>query len=440
VNAALQTPERPRLEPRVPSILRDAQEQFDRSAERLGLAPAVRDLLRRPAREHHVAIPVRMDDGTSRVFRGIRAQHNDARGPFKGGVRFHPSATADEVRALAMLMTWKCALLDLPLGGAKGAVICDPRTLSAGEQERLCRGWVRQMGNNLGPAFDVPAPDVMTSGQHMAWMLDEFETMHGARQPGFITGKPLAIGGSPGRVEATGFGVVAVLGAALNRLDIDVTATTAGLQGFGNVAQHAAQRYVELGGTVTAISSWHAEDRTAYTFHSAAGLDVGALLRITDRYGSIDKVAAAALGYQVLPASAWMEQPVDVLIPAAMENQITAANAGRVHGQVRVLVEAANGPVTGDASRLLQDRGVLMIPDIVANAGGVTCSYFEQVQGNANYYWAREAVLQKVDARMAAAYAGVHDVADRDHVSLRDAAYAIAIERVANACRDRGWV
>ena len=224
------------------TALGGAQAQFDRAADRLRLDAATRALLRSPMREHHFAIPVRMDDGTSQVFRGIRVQHSDARGPYKGGIRFHPSTTVDDVRALAMWMTWKCAVLDLPLGGAKGSVVCDPRSLSVGEQERLCRGWVRQMARNLGPLLDVPAPDVMTSSQHMLWMLDEFEVIHGTKLPGFITGKPVGMGGSPGRAEATGFGVVVVLREALTHLGMEVKATSASIQGFGNVAQHAARR------------------------------------------------------------------------------------------------------------------------------------------------------------------------------------------------------
>lgn len=440
MSTALKIVDRPQHRTHTQSVLDEAYAQFERGAERLRLEPAARELLRMPMREHHVAIAVRMDDGTTRVFRGIRAQHNDARGPFKGGVRFHPEASVDEVRALAMLMTWKCAVLDLPLGGAKGAVICDPRALSVREQERVCRGWVRQMANNLGPAFDVPAPDVMTSGQHMLWMLDEFEAIHGTKQPGFITGKPVGMGGSPGRAEATGFGVIAVLRDALHRLDVDVEATTASIQGFGNVALHAAKRYVEMGGTVVAISSWHAGDGQAYTFRKSSGLDIAALAGITDRFGSIDKDRAIELGCDLLPGSAWMEQAVDILIPAALENQITDANAGRVHGQVRVLVEAANGPVTSDAARILEDRGVLVIPDIVANAGGVTGSYFEQVQGNSNYYWNREHVLEKLDAWITTAAAAVHETSEREQVPLRDAAYLIAIDRVARACRERGWI
>ena len=429
------------LEP-MPTLtpLQDAQAHFDRAALALGLDTATRQLLRSRMREHRVAVPVRMDNGTTRVFEGIRVQHNDARGPFKGGIRFHASANADDVRALAMLMTWKCAVMNLPLGGAKGAILCDPRRLSLAEQERVCRGWVRQMAGLLGPAIDVPAPDVGSSGQHMLWMLDEFETIYGSRSPAFITGKPLGLGGSPGRTEATGYGVIAVLRLALERLGLDPRRSLASIQGFGNVGQHAARRLVKLGGTIVAVSSWDANDRQAYTFRKRSGIDPDELMALTDRLGAVDCVSAAAKGYEVLPGSAWVEQEVDILIPAALEEQITAANAPRVHGRVRVIAEAANGPTTAEAARVLEGRGVLVIPDIVANAGGVTCSYFEQVQGHSNYYWTREDVLRKLDAWMGDAFREVHDRAEREGVSLRDAAYLIAVDRVARACHERGWV
>ena len=429
-----------RRSPAPSTALGEALAQLDRIAGRLGLDAATHALLQSPLREHHVALPIRMDDGTTKVFKGIRVQHNDARGPYKGGIRMHSSTTAEDVRALAMLMTWKAAVMNLPLGGAKGALLADARTLSLAEQERLCRAWVRQMAGNLGPAFDVPAPDMMTSSQHMLWMLDEFETIHGAKLPGFITGKPVGIGGSAGRTEATGYGVIFVLREALGRLGIPLNTTTASIQGFGNVAQHAAQHFTELGGTVIAVSSWDATDKKAYTFRKVSGVDPQALVRLTDRFGSIDKDRAAQLGYEVLPGSAWVEEEVDVLIPAALENQITVGNVSRIHGRVRVVAEAANGPVTMDASQALEDRGVLVIPDILTNAGGVTCSYFEQVQGNSNYYWSRDEVLHKLDAWMTEAFKAVHERAEAEEVSLRDAAYLIAVDRVARACRERGWV
>jgi glutamate dehydrogenase (NAD(P)+) len=417
-----------------------ARRQFDRIAERLHLDAATRDLLRSPMREYHFAIPIRMDDGTRRVFRAVRVQHNDARGPFKGGIRFHPAASADEVRALAMAMTWKTAVVDLPLGGAKGAVLCDPRELSDGEQERLCRGWVRQIARGMGPAIDIPAPDMMTSAKHMAWMLDEYEVIFGAKAPGFVTGKPLGIGGSLGRTESTGYGVVLALREALALLGIPIQDTRASVQGFGKVAQHAIRRYTALGGSVVAISSWDRANGRAYTLRKERGVDVDALAGITDEFGSIDSGRAASQGYEVLPGPAWLEQAVDVLIPAALEHQITDDNVGRVHGRVRVVAEGANGPTAAAADRVLAERGVLVIPDILANAGGVTCSYFEQVQGNSNEYWRRDQVFEKLDATLGSAFRAVHDVAEHGDITLREAAYLIAIDRVAQACRARGWV
>jgi glutamate dehydrogenase len=413
---------------------------FDRIAERLRLDGATRELLRSPLREYHFAIPIRMDDGSRRVFRAVRVQHNDARGPFKGGIRFHPSVSADEVRALAMAMTWKTAVVDLPLGGAKGAVLCDPRELSDGEQERLCRGWVRQIARGVGPAIDVPAPDMMTSAKHMAWMMDEYEVIFGTKAPGAVTGKPLGIGGSLGRTESTGYGVVLALREALALLGIAIQDTRASVQGFGKVAQHAIRRYTSLGGSVLAISTWDRADDRAYTFRNEHGVDVDALAGITDEFGSIDKTQAASLGYEVLPGSAWLEQAADVLIPAALEHQITGNNVGRVHGRVRVVAEGANAPTTPAADRVLDERGVVVIPDILANAGGVTCSYFEQVQGNTNEYWHRDEVFDKLDATLGSAFRVVHDVADQGDLSLREAAYLIAIDRVAQACRARGWI
>jgi glutamate dehydrogenase len=258
--------------------------------------------------------------------------------------------------------------------------------------------------------------------------------------PAFITGKPVGIGGSAGRTEATGFGVIVVLREALSRLGMTLNSTTASIQGFGNVAQHAAECFTAIGGIVKSVSSWDASDKRAYTFRKESGVDPHALARLADRFGSIDRDRASDLGYDVLPGSAWIEQDVDVLIPAALENQITAGNVSRIHGRVRVVAEAANGPVTRDASEALEDRGVLVLPDILTNAGGVTCSYFEQVQGHSNYYWSRDEVLQKLDSWMTEAFNAVHTRAEREQVSLRDAAYLIAVDRVARACRERGWV
>ncbi|MHB1045807.1 MAG: Glu/Leu/Phe/Val family dehydrogenase [Thermoanaerobaculia bacterium] len=416
-----------------------AQAQFDKAADVLGLDPATRDLLRFPLREYHVAIPVRMDDGSVKVFRGFRVQHNDSRGPCKGGIRFHPHETADTVRALAMWMTWKCAVVDIPLGGGKGGVICDPHHLSAREQEGICRGWIRQVAKNVGPVNDVPAPDVMTTPQHMLWMLDEYETLAGGKYPGFITGKPVGSGGSLGRTEATGYGVVYTIREALKQLGIDIATTKASVQGFGNVAQYAIKLYTQLGGKVVCCSSWDQGDQTSYSFRRLSGVDADELLGITDRFGGIDKDKAKGLGYEVLPGDAWIEQDVEILIPAALENQVTGETVKKIKPSVKLVAEGANGPTTPEADKVLQERGIYVIPDFLANAGGVTCSYFEQVQCNMNFFWEKDEVLQKLDSKMTAAYHAVHELAKKRNLYMRDAAYVIAVSRVAKACKDRGW-
>jgi glutamate dehydrogenase (NAD(P)+) len=417
-----------------------AQAQFDKVADIINLDTASRELLRNPLREYQFAIPVRMDDGRMKVFRGFRVQHNDARGPAKGGIRFHPQETLDTVRALATWMTWKCSVVDIPLGGGKGGVICDPHNLSAREQELICRGWVRQLAKNVGPVNDVPAPDVMTNPQHMLWMLDEFETIHGGRYPGFITGKPVGMGGSLGRTEATGYGVVFTLREALKELGINPSGTTAAVQGFGNVAQYAIELYHKLGGKTICVSCWDQDDQTSYTFRRLSGVSLDELLAITDRFGGIDKAKARKAGYDVLPGEAWLEQEVDILVPAAIEHQITGDNVAKIHPKVRVIAEGANGPTTPEADKVIQERGIFIIPDFLANAGGVTCSYFEQVQGNMNYYWERDEVLGKLDIKMTSAFTAVSELARKQKLYMRDAAYVIAVNRVAKACHDRGWV
>ena len=417
-----------------------AQAQFDKVAEYLGLDSATRDLLRYPLREFQFAIPVRMDDGMVKVFRGFRVQHNDARGPGKGGIRFHPQETIDTVRALSMWMTWKCAVVDIPLGGAKGGVICDPHNLSAREQEQICRGWVRQVAREVGPAIDVPAPDVMTDAQHMLWMLDEFEKIHGGRFPGFITGKPVGMGGSLGRTEATGYGVVMTLREALKELGIRPEDTRASVQGFGNVSHYAIELYQQLGGRVIAVACWDQADQCSYTYRKRDGIDLSQLLSITDHFGGINKGKAKELGYEVLPGEAWLEQDVDILIPAAMENQITGDNVNRIGPRVRIIAEGANGPTTPEADAQIQKRGILLIPDFLANAGGVTCSYFEQVQSNMNHYWSRDEVLVQLENKMIAGFKAVSDLGRKKNIYMRDAAYMIAISRVAEACHLRGWV
>jgi glutamate dehydrogenase (NAD(P)+) len=417
-----------------------AQAQFDRVADLLSLDEATRDLLRTNLREYHVSIPVRMDDGTVKVFRGFRVQHNDARGPAKGGIRFHPMETIDTVRALAMWMTWKTSVVDIPLGGGKGGVVCDPHNLSMREQELICRGWIRQLSRELGPSRDVPAPDVMTNAQHMLWMLDEYEMIHGNRQPGLITGKPVGMGGSLGRTEATGYGLVFTLREALKGLNIPPGDTKASVQGFGNVAQYAIELYQQIWGKVICVSCWDQTDQTSYSFRKKDGVDPVALRGIADRFGGIDKAKAKGLGYEVLPGEAWIEQDVDILIPAALENQITKDNVGKIAARVKIIAEGANGPTTPEADKVIHERGIFTIPDLLANAGGVTCSYFEQVQSNMNYFWEKDEVLGKLDTKMTSAFNAVSDLAKKRNLYMRDAAYVIAVGRVAQACKDRGWV
>jgi glutamate dehydrogenase (NAD(P)+) len=417
-----------------------AQKQLDGIADLLGLDQPTRDLLRWPMREYHFNIPVRMDDGSVRVFRGFRSQHNDARGPCKGGIRFHPQETIDTVRALSMWMTWKCSVVDIPLGGGKGGVICDPHDLSEREQERLCRGWIRQIVKNVGPLSDVPAPDVMTNPQHMLWMLDEFEAIMGAKYPGFITGKPVGLGGSLGRTEATGYGVVYTIREALKEKGIRPEDTVASVQGFGNVSQYAIQLYNQLGGTVVCVACWDQADQTSYTYRKKSGISLEELLAITDRYGGIDKGKAQDLGYERLPGDSWIEQDVDILIPAALENQINGETVKKMSTRVKLIAEGANGPTTPEADSVIKERGIFVIPDFLANAGGVTCSYFEQVQCNQNYFWTKDEVLGKLDQKMTAAFIAVSELARKRKLYMRDAAYVISVSRVVDACKARGWV
>jgi len=417
-----------------------AQQQFDQVAAKLGLDDATKDLLRNPDREYQFNIPVRMDNGTYRVFRGFRVQHNDARGPAKGGIRFHPHETIDTVRALAMWMTWKTAVVDIPLGGGKGGVVCDPHTLSLREQELIARGWIRQIARNIGPLQDVPAPDVMTNAQHMIWMLDEYEKIMGYKSPGLITGKPVGLGGSLGRAEATGYGVIYTVREALKELGIDIKKTTASFQGFGNVSQSAVDLYTKLGGKAIAVSCWNNEEKKSYTYRKLSGLTHDELISITNKFGEIDTNKARDLGYEILPGEAWIEQDVDILVPAAIENQLNADTVNKIKPTVKLIAEGANGPTTPDADEVIKAKKIWIIPDFLANAGGVTCSYFEQVQSNMNFFWTKEEVLQKLDDKMTIAYHAVSKMAHEKNAYMRDAAYMIAIKRVADAVKMRGWV
>ena len=417
-----------------------AQAQFDKCADILNLDEAARQLLRNPMREYHFNIPVRMDDGKMKIFRGFRCQHNDSRGPGKGGIRFHPAETIDTVRALSMWMTWKTAVVDIPLGGSKGGVICDPHNLSAREQEQICRGWVRQLSTDIGPLIDVPAPDVMTNAQHMLWMLDEYETIHRKRMPGLITGKPVGLGGSLGRTEATGYGLIYTVREALKELNMKPANCVAAAQGFGNVSQYAIRLFIQLGGKVICVSCWNQAEKKSYTYRKMSGVNPDELMGITDHFGEISKDKAKGLGYEILPGDAWIEQDVDILLPSAIENQITEETVTKIKPRVRIIGEGANGPTTPEADKVIHSRGILVIPDFLANAGGVTCSYFEQVQSNMNYYWEKDEVLNKLDLKMTQAYHGVSELARERKLYMRDAAYVIAVSRVAQASRDRGWI
>jgi glutamate dehydrogenase len=421
-------------------FLSNAQKQFDQIADILDIDAPTREFLKTPVREILFTIPIRLDDGSVRIFHGCRIQHNDARGPGKGGIRFHPQSSTDIIQALAMLMTWKCAIVDLPLGGSMGGVACDLHDLSENEQERLCRGWIRKLSNIVGPEWDIPGPDLMTDARHMQWMLDEYETIHVTRSPGFITGKSASLGGSQGRVEAAGYGVMIVVREALKDLKMSIEDTRASVQGFGNVGQHAIELYQQMGGTVVSVSTWDHQDHKGYTYKKEDGIDLNQLRSISNTFGEIDQGKAVDLGYEKLPGDAWLSQEVDILVPAALEGQITGQNVDSIHQHVRIIAEGANGPTTPEADDKLSKRNITVLPDVLANAGGMITSYYEHVQGNMNYFWRKDEVLSKLDVQLTDAYLDVHALAHNRGWSLRDAAYVIAVERVSNACHERGWV
>ena len=418
-----------------------AQRQFDGVAKQLNLDPQVSEILRWPSREFSFTIPIHMDDGTLRVFRGFRVQHSDVRGPCKGGIRWHPAETIDTVRALAMWMTWKCSVADIPLGGGKGGIPVDPATLSVFEKEKLCRGWVKQMWRNIGPRQDVPAPDVGTTPQMMGWMMDEYSKQVGQFTPGMITGKPLGGGGSLGRTEATGYGVIYTVREAMKHLKMDPTKTTAALQGFGNVSQYAAIAFKEmLGGKVVCVSCWDRDDKKAYTFSHPNGVDARFLQSITDQYGTINKDKARAAGYILEDGDDWITKDVDVLIPGALEGQVNADSVKKISDKVKIVAEGANGPTTPEADEVFKNRGIFNIPDFLCNAGGVTCSYFEGVQNDMNFYWTKDEVLERLDTKMTSAFHSVLEMSEKEKVYMRDAAYMVAIARVVKAMELRGWI
>jgi len=410
-----------------------AQRQLAMAAEVMGLDDTTHQFLRWPMREFHVRFPVKMDDGTTRVFEGFRVQYNDARGPTKGGLRFHPDETFDTVRALAAWMTWKCAVVDIPLGGGKGGVICNPKEMSQGELERLSRGYIRALGHYIGPQVDIPAPDVYTNPQIMAWMMDEYEKLMGYHAPGVITGKPIPLGGSEGRGDATARGGMYCIREAAQVLGIDLGQATVAVQGYGNAGQFAHKLCSELfGAKIVAVSD------SKGGLYCADGLDFSEVSAHKEQTGTVVSYENAEGTCQQISNAELLALDVDVLIPAALEGMIRADNAGEV--QAKIVAELANGPTTPDADQILHKNHVFVIPDFLCNAGGVTVSYFEQVQNAYGFYWDVDMVYQRLDQKMTAAFSAVHQTAQRFGIDNRVAAYVVAVARVAEACKLRGWV
>jgi glutamate dehydrogenase (NAD(P)+) len=409
-----------------------AQSQLDEAAEIMGLEPAVHELLRWPLREFHVTLPVRMDDGNVKIFHAFRVQYNDSRGPTKGGLRFHPDETIDTVRALAAWMTWKTAVVDIPLGGGKGGVICNPKEMSMGELERLSRAYIRAVGHYIGEETDVPAPDVYTTPQIMAWMMDEYAVMRGYNVPGVITGKPIPLGGSQGRGDATARGGMYTIREAAKILGIDLSKAIVAVQGYGNAGQFAHKLVTELfGSKVVAVS-----DSRGGIF-DANGLDFDKVVAWKQQEGTVGTYRASE-DTGPLTNEELLELDVDILIPAALENQIGAWNADQV--KAKIVAELANGPTTPEADEILHNNGVYVIPDFLCNAGGVTVSYFEQVQNAYDFYWEEDEVHPRLDKKMTAAFHAVHKAAQQYGVHNRMGAYIVSVARVAEAMKLRGWV
>lgn len=403
------------------------QKQIDEAASHLKLPNNVAYILKRPKRVLSVTFPVKMDNGTVRLFEGYRSQHNDAIGPGKGGIRFHPDVTLDEVKALSMWMSFKCGVVGLPYGGAKGGVICDPRKMSKGEIERVSRGYMEAIADFIGPNKDIPAPDVYTTPQIMGWMMDTYSRVTGHNSPGVITGKPLILGGSKGRNEATALGCVHTILAALKETGCTPEGATVAVQGFGNAGRITARLLSEQGCKVVAISD------SSCGLYQADGLDMNKVYELKDN----GKLADYGAGHMITNAQL-LELDVDILVPAALENVITGNNADKI--RAKIIAEAANGPTTPEADKILKKKGVLVIPDILANAGGVTVSYFEWVQNLANYYWTEEEVLERLAQKMYASYEAVRSLAREHDVDLRTAAFMISMKRISEAMEARGWV
>ncbi|PGM51952.1 Glu/Leu/Phe/Val dehydrogenase [Bacillus sp. AFS053548] len=408
-------------------LIESTQEVISEALHKLGYSKELYELLKEPLRFLTVQIPVRMDDGSVKIFTGYRSQHNDAVGPTKGGIRFHPEVNEDEVKALSMWMSLKCGIVDLPYGGGKGGIICDPRNMSIFELERLSRGYVRAISQIVGPTKDIPAPDVYTNPQIMAWMMDEYSRIQEFDSPGFITGKPLVLGGSEGRETATAQGVTICIEEAAKRKGIDLKGASVIVQGFGNAGSFLAKFMVEAGAKVVGISD------ALGALYDPDGLDIHSLLEKRDSFGTVTNLFTDVISNKEL-----LEKPCDILVPAAISNQITIENAHNI--KASIVVEAANGPTTLEATKILTEREILLVPDVLASAGGVSVSYFEWVQNNQGYYWSDEEVAQKLRDKMVRSFDSVYQTSVNRKVNMRLAAYMVGIRKMAEASRFRGWV
>jgi glutamate dehydrogenase len=408
-------------------MLRSTQSVIHDALHKLGFQDDMFELLKEPLRLLKVRFPVRMDDGSVKIFTGYRSQHNDSVGPTKGGVRFHPEVDENEVNALSIWMSLKCGITNLPFGGGKGGIICDPRSMSLRELERLSRGYVRAISQIVGPSKDIPAPDVYTNSQIMAWMMDEYSRLREFDSPAFITGKPIVLGGSQGRETATARGVAIIIEEAAKKKGIDLQGARVVIQGFGNAGSYLAKFMHDAGAKVVGVSDVYG------AISDPNGLDINYLLERKDSFGTFSKLFTKTITNKEL-----LELDCDILVPAAIANQITADNAHNI--KASIVVEAANGPTTVEATKILAERGVFLVPDILSNAGGVTVSYFEWVQNNQGYYWTEEEVDQKLKRIMVDAFDNVYSVSKTRNVDMRLAAYMVGIKKLAEASAFRGWI
>lgn len=410
------------------------QKEIKFACKKLGLGESYYELLKEPERVLMVSVPVKMDDGTVKTFTGYRAQHCTIMGPAKGGFRYHPDVCLDEVKGLSMWMTFKCAVVGIPYGGSKGGITCNPSELSKGELERLTRNYLRAINTIVGPEKDIPAPDVNTNAQIMAWFMDEFSKLKGYNVPGVVTGKPIPLGGSQGRTQATGYGVTVAVKKVCEAMKIDITKTNIAIQGFGNVGSYTSLYCSQNGAKIVAIGEWDKEIGT-YALYNEKGLDIQKLFDYKAKNGTIVNYPDAK---RISLDDFWALDNIDILIPAAMENAINENNAQTINA--KIIVEAANGPTTPEADKILSEKGIPLFPDILCNAGGVTASYFEWVQNLMNFYWTKEEVNSKLEHILIKAFDDVYNMQKTNDVSFRKAAYLVAIKRIADNMKLRGWV